>query len=62
MIDRGSEVSVKRQAELLDVPRASVYYRPRPASAATWNSGAMEAQIKPCATVRQRNYPAGGAR
>jgi hypothetical protein len=26
MIDRGSEVSVKRQAELLDVSRASVYY------------------------------------
>ena len=33
MIDRGSEVSVKRQAELLDVSRASVYYRPRPVSA-----------------------------
>jgi hypothetical protein len=28
MINRGSEVSVKRQAELLDVSRASVYYRP----------------------------------
>jgi putative transposase len=33
MIDRGSEVSVKRQAELLDVSRTSVYYRPRPVSA-----------------------------
>ena len=33
MIDRGSEVSVKRQAELLDVSRASVYYQPRPVSA-----------------------------
>jgi putative transposase len=33
MIDRGSEVSVKRQAELLDVSRASVYYRPRAISA-----------------------------
>jgi putative transposase len=33
MIDRGSEVSVKRQAELLDVSRASAYYRPRPISA-----------------------------
>jgi putative transposase len=32
MIDRGSEVSVKRQAELLDVSRASVYYRGRPVS------------------------------
>jgi putative transposase len=33
MIDRDSEVSVKRQAELLDVSRASAYYRPRPISA-----------------------------
>ena len=33
MIDRGSEVSVKRQAELLDVSRASVYYQPRAVSA-----------------------------
>jgi putative transposase len=33
MIKRGSEVSVKRQAELLDVSRASVYYRPRPVTA-----------------------------
>jgi putative transposase len=33
MIDRGSEMSVKRQAELLDVSRASAYYRPRPISA-----------------------------
>ena len=32
MIDRGGELSVKRQAELLDVSRASVYYRPRPVS------------------------------
>jgi putative transposase len=30
MIDGGGELSVKRQAELLDVSRASVYYRPRP--------------------------------
>jgi putative transposase len=33
MIKRGSEVSVKRQAELLDVSRANVYYRPRPVTA-----------------------------
>lgn len=33
MIDRDSELRVKRQAELLDVSRASVYYRPQPASA-----------------------------
>ena len=32
MIDRGGELSVKRQAELLDLSRASVYYRPRPVS------------------------------
>ena len=30
MIDRGSEISVKRQAELLDLSRSSVYYTPRP--------------------------------
>ncbi len=30
MIDGGGELSVKRQAELLEVSRASVYYRPRP--------------------------------
>ncbi len=33
MIDGDGELSVKRQAELLDVSRASVYYRPRPVSA-----------------------------
>jgi putative transposase len=33
MIDGGGELSVKRQAELLEVSRASVYYRPRPVSA-----------------------------
>jgi putative transposase len=33
MIDRGSEVAVKRQAELLDLSRSSVYYPPRPLSA-----------------------------
>ena len=33
MIDGGGELSVKRQAELLDLSRASVYYRPRPVSA-----------------------------
>jgi putative transposase len=33
MIDGGGELSVKRQAELLDVSRASVYYRPRPVTA-----------------------------
>jgi putative transposase len=32
MIDRGGKLSVKSQAELLDVSRASVYYRPRPVS------------------------------
>lgn len=30
MIDRTHEVSVKRQAELLNISRASVYYEPRP--------------------------------
>ena len=29
MIERGSEVAVKRQAELLDLSRSSVYYTPR---------------------------------
>jgi putative transposase len=29
MIERGSEVAVKRQAELLDLSRSSVYYMPR---------------------------------
>jgi putative transposase len=33
MIERGGELSVKRQAELLEVSRASAYYRPRPVSA-----------------------------
>jgi putative transposase len=33
MIERDSELSVTRQAELLEVSRASVYYRPRPVSA-----------------------------
>ncbi len=32
MIARGAEVSVKRQAELLDLSRSSVYYRPTPVS------------------------------
>jgi putative transposase len=32
MIDRGAEVSVKRQAELLGLSRSSVYYVPRPLS------------------------------
>jgi putative transposase len=32
MIDRGAKVSVKRQAELLDLSRSSVYYTPRPLS------------------------------
>ena len=30
MIDRGSELPVKSQAELLDLSRSSVYYAPRP--------------------------------
>ena len=29
MIDRGSELPVKSQAELLDLSRSSVYYAPR---------------------------------
>jgi hypothetical protein len=33
MIDRGAKVSVKHQAELLDLSRSSVYYAPRPISA-----------------------------
>jgi putative transposase len=32
MIDRGSELPVKRQAQLLDLSRSSVYHRPRPVS------------------------------
>ena len=32
MIDRGVPMPVKRQAELLDLSRSSVYYRPRPVS------------------------------
>ena len=32
MIDRGAVVTVKRQAELLELSRSSVYYRPRPVS------------------------------
>ena len=34
MIDRGGEVTVSRQAQLLGLSRASVYYRARPVSAA----------------------------
>ena len=30
MIDRGAELSVKRQCELLDLNRTGVYYTPRP--------------------------------
>ena len=32
MIDRGTQMTVKRQAALLGLSRASVYYRPRPVS------------------------------
>jgi putative transposase len=32
MIERGSEMPVKRQAELLELSRSSVYYTPRPLS------------------------------
>jgi putative transposase len=32
MIERGAAVTVKRQAELLDLTRSHVYYRPRPVS------------------------------
>lgn len=32
MIDRGAEVTVKRQAEILELSRSSVYYMPRPLS------------------------------
>ncbi len=32
MIDRGAKASVKRQAELLELSRSSVYYQPRPIS------------------------------
>jgi putative transposase len=32
MIDRGAKLSVKRQAELLELSRSSVYYAPRPIS------------------------------
>lgn len=33
MIERGGEVPVRRQAQLLDLSRSSVYYQPRPISA-----------------------------
>ena len=32
MIERGAEVPVRRQAELLGLSRSSVYYTPRPLS------------------------------
>ena len=32
MIDRDHELSVTRQAQMLDISRSSVYYLPRPAS------------------------------
>jgi putative transposase len=32
MIDRGAAVTVKRQAELLELSRSNVYYQPRPVS------------------------------
>jgi putative transposase len=32
MIDRGAQLAVKRQAELLDLSRSSVYYQPGPVS------------------------------
>jgi putative transposase len=32
MIDRGSQVPVRRQVQLLDLSRSSVYYTPRPLS------------------------------
>jgi len=34
MIDRGHELPIKRQAELLSISRGSVYYRPEPISEA----------------------------
>jgi putative transposase len=34
MIDREHEVSIKRQAELVGISRSTVYYQPRPVSAA----------------------------
>ena len=34
MIDRNHELSVARQAKLLDVSRGSVYYLPKPVSEA----------------------------
>ena len=34
MIDRDHKLGVKRQAELLNISRSSVYYLPRPVSAA----------------------------
>jgi putative transposase len=34
MIDRKHEVSITRQAELVGISRGSVYYQPRPVSAA----------------------------
>jgi len=32
MIDRGAKLTIKRQAQLLDLTRSQVYYRPRPVS------------------------------
>ena len=34
MIDRGHELSVTRQAEVVGIARSTVYYLPRPVSAA----------------------------
>lgn len=33
MIDRGHELSVSRQTQLLELPRSTVYYLPKPTSA-----------------------------
>src|SRR5271154_7610419 len=34
MINPGYKLSIRRQAELLEISRSTVYYRPRPVSAA----------------------------
>ena len=34
MIDPGHELSITRQAKLLEISRSSVYYTPKPVSAA----------------------------
>ncbi len=54
MIDREHDLSITRQAEVLRISRGSVYYLPRPASAADRTKALTTPhQIKPTSTSRQ---------